>query len=172
MEGPEVPLTALYSWWPWKPAAQLREPSSELGYWLTRAEAARGSSGDLMRAVLVEISAVIRHADRRQRRVDSVFTLITALCAINGLVAYIIEATQLQRVAPVTTIVLVLASNVGALIIWRRVACWVTNHHAHRAVLARERLDRWLPPMPPKVLRPNTTRTTNTENASITTPLQ
>lgn len=147
-QAQSLPLWVRYPWWPWRPANEVRH--RELGYWLARTERgfpAATVSEDLMRAIRVEIGAVVHHADPVTRRGDKIFAVIVSFILANLSAAIFFDAGVYDQLPRAATIGLYVASNLLAILFGWRATRWVTNHHALRAVLARERLDRWLPPL-------------------------
>lgn len=157
------PLRAVLPGWPWKAAAAVRSP--ELAYRLSRVEATfrryPTSSNDRLRAAQVEIEVLESCSDRFLRRAAQVLGVITTLGVLFGLSAASGITHQLLATLPsITTRVAAAAiGGVVVLLLPGRVARWIDKRLAHRAVLARDRLDRWLIASEPPV-------TTDVEQAS------
>lgn len=145
------PLQVVVRDWPWEAAAAVGDP--ELAYWLGRAEATwrlyPELSNDLLRATQVEISAVVGCSDRIARRAAQVLGGIATLVPM----LYVWKAAgmtrQLLAVLPSPLPLKVAAvSLIGVTLLatCRRVGRWIDHRLSHRAVLARDRLNRWLVP--------------------------
>ena len=143
------PLHAVVRDWPWKAAAVVRDP--ELAYWLSRVEATYRlypeRSNDLLRAIQVEISALVGCSDRSARRAAQVSGGIATFMAV--LYAWTASGMTQQLLAALPTskpLAVVAISVVAAMLLalCRRVGRWIDHRLSHRAVLARDRLNRWL----------------------------
>jgi len=131
--------------WPWKPADEVRAP--ELAYWLQRAEATFSRrpavSWDFVQAIRSEIAVVEQYRYYRSKRLVAgllgVMFSVAIVFAFNGpwmLNAPIDTPAGMAIVASTVIILAWLASQ--------QVAVWFDRRAAHRIVVARDRLHRWL----------------------------
>jgi hypothetical protein len=140
-----------YEIYDWNLAAEVvRDP--ELAYWLSRAEATFRQnptlSKDMLRATLAEIGALSRCRSTVARVGAQVLSFLVttagALC-----VAVVSGAAPLVMSDAVFTLplraLLVVIANLLVFMIWCGfVSPSITVHFARRAVIARDRLNRWL----------------------------
>ncbi|MBU8819262.1 hypothetical protein KL864_25540 [Mycolicibacterium goodii] len=142
--------------WPWRPADEVCDP--ELNYWLTRAEVTiqtRDLSTQYVRAIKREIAALQRVTSRSQHAAAliaalGITVLIGAWFALAAGLAPFISAEILPAdpvvgpypVSELLATAITVALSIGWWILHVRPS--ITDRFAHRAVVARDRLNRWL----------------------------
>ncbi len=141
--------------WPYRPAHELDDPES--AYWIGRIEAAaQTTSPDLVLAAHREFERIGLHRGPTGRRVTAaVCGVVSASVAGVGIGTALMWAVTPVHLAtgtgPWETALLVAMSVFVVLFTTARTGTTVyrtvLRHFAHTAVIARERLDRWLPPI-------------------------
>lgn len=121
-------------------------PSAELDYWLTRAEETFRReptlSQDLRRAVWVEMKAVWCYSSAFFRHIFGTMQFL-----VGAYIAFALTHERLVSILPESLGGRALVSSAGAVVLawaWWGCNAWATSWCAHRAVIARERLHRWL----------------------------
>lgn len=135
--------------WRWRPSTDVVDP--ELKYWLSRTEeTCRRSpslSTDLIRASKVEIDALVRSKDRLNRWSTHMVCFIASVALGVGWGHYlgpdVVGAPPWHYIVPAVVLAW----------LWRSyVRPRINDRFAHRAVVARDRLNRWLAPAQPNYL--------------------
>lgn len=136
--------------WPWKAAADVTDP--EMHYWLGRVEASSQLqpplSLDLLRAAKIELRALDSHRSRSDRLAAQFFVAIALFALIWWLTGQALLIAALPGI-PLIGQHAALSVLITAQCFFANVRPWITDHFAHRTVLARDRLNRWLSPACP-----------------------
>lgn len=133
--------------WPWKCAADVTDP--EMHYWLRRVEAScqlqPPLSLDLLRAAKIELRALDSHRSRSDRLATQFFVSMALFALIWWLTGQALLIGALPGI-PLIAQHAALTFLITAQGFLANVRPWITDHFAHRTVLARDRLNRWLVP--------------------------
>ena len=143
--------TRMPAGWDYRPAREIVDP--ELAHWVTRIEAAAiTSSPDLTRAAAHELGYLTVLRRRSTRYGTAAIASLAAGAGVAVGVGWMTTSDMDQlSVAPIPAVLLHILgigiAAVAAVMACRVVALTVTRSWAHRIVIARDRLDRWLPPL-------------------------
>lgn len=135
--------------WDRQPAADVRD--REMRYWLCRAEAtfmqSPQLSRDMVRAIGIEMGALARSTSLFARGSAQVLGfLLTAAAAVNMAVFSGVARWLTSSSIPAIGVLLACAAiTLMVLVFWHsNIRPMITGLFAHRAVVARDRLHRWL----------------------------
>lgn len=119
-------------------------------YWVARAEATFAEnpamSRDMVRAISVEMGAVSRCGNLLVRVMAQLLSLVVTV----AVVVFVVDVSGLwygltNGFGPVLRVFFIVVGVLAMLLHWFQfVSSWVADAFAHRGVLARERLNRWL----------------------------